>query len=137
MYTTPYLMFKGECEEALNFYARVTGGTVLMMMKHRGSPAEAHTAPEWQDKIMHGRIKIGDAIIMASDAPPGRQYRERGGFCMSLQVENKSDAARMFAALSEGGNVTMPLDETFFADAFGMLTDRFGVPWMVACEKKM
>ena len=130
-----YLMFKGNCEEAFNYYAKVTGGTVEMMMRHKGSPAEAHTPPEWLDKIMHARLKIGDTVIMASDAPPGRQSKETGGFRVSLGVDTPAEAERIFNALADGGATGMAMAETFFAVRFGMVTDRFGTPWMVICEK--
>jgi PhnB protein len=136
MHVNAYLMFKGNCEEAFRTYAQITGGKIEMMLPHRGSPAEAETPPEWQDKILHACLKIGDTTIMASDAPPGRQYNERGGFCMSLGVGNRAEAERVFAALADGGKITMPITPTFFAAAFGMLIDRFGVPWMVVCEKE-
>ena len=130
-----YLMFKGNCEEAFKYYAKVTGGTIETMMPHKGSPAEQHTPAEWLDKIMHARLKIGGTRIMASDAPPGRQYKERGGFCVSLGVDTPAEAERIFNALADGGTTGMAMAETFFAVRFGMVTDRFGIPWMVICEK--
>jgi PhnB protein len=135
MQANVYLMFKGNCEEAFKYYAKVTGGKIEAMMPHKGSPAEAQTPPEWQDKILHASMKIGNTSIMASDAPPGRQYKENGGFCVSLGVDTPAEAERIFKALADGGNVHMPMDKTFFAARFGMLRDRFGTPWMVICEK--
>ena len=135
MQANVYLMFKGNCEEAFKYYAKVTGGTIEAMMPHKGSPAEAHTPAEWQNKILHANLKIGNTSIMASDAPPDRQYKETGGFCVSLGVDTPAEAERIFAGLSEGGNTYMPMGPTFFAERFGMLTDRFGIPWMVICEK--
>jgi len=137
MQASVYLMFKGNCEEAFQYYAKVTGGTIGMMMANRGSPAEQHTPAEWQDKILHASLTIGGTRIMASDGLPGRQHKDVGGFCVSLGVDSSADAERIFAAFSEGGNVSMPMGETFFAERFGMVTDRFGTPWMVVCEKKM
>ncbi len=137
MHVNAYLMFKGNCEEAFKYYAKVTGGKIEMMMPHKGSPAEAQTPPEWQNKILHANLKIGNTNIMASDAPPGRQYKENGGFCVSLAVDTPEDAERIFNAFADGGTVGMPMSETFFALKFGMVNDRFGTPWMVICEKKM
>ena len=135
MQANVYLMFKGDCEEAIRHYAKLTGGTIGMMMPHRGSPAEAQTPPEWQDKILHASLKIGDTSIMASDAPPGRQSKESGGFCISLGVDTPAEAERIFNGLADGGSVQMPMQKTFFAAKFGMLRDRFGIPWMVICER--
>ncbi len=135
MHTNIYLMFKGDCEEAFKYYAKVTGGKIEAMMPHKGSPAEAQTPPEWQNKILHAHMKIGDTSVMASDAPPGRQYKEKGGFCVSLAADTPAEAVRIFNALADGGSVQMAMDKTFFAEKFGMLVDRFGTPWMVICEK--
>ena len=137
MQANVYLMFKGNCEEAFQFYAKVTGAKIAMMMPHKGSPAEAQTPAEWQNKILHASLTIGNTRIMASDAPPGRQYKENGGFCVSLSVDTPEDAERIFNAFADGGSVGMPMAETFFALKFGMVNDRFGTPWMVVCEKKM
>ncbi|MGA7712569.1 MAG: VOC family protein [Rhizomicrobium sp.] len=137
MQANVYLMFKGNCEEAFKYYAKVTGGKIEAMMIHKGSPAEAQTPAEWHNKILHANLKIGNTSIMASDASPGRQYKENGGFCVSLGVDTPAEAERIFNGLSDGGSVGMPMAETFFAEKFGMCTDRFGTPWMVVCEKKM
>jgi PhnB protein len=137
MQANVYLMFKGNCEEAFKYYAKVTGGKIEMMMPHKGSPAEAQTPAEWQNKILHANLKIGNTSIMASDASPGRQYKENGGFCVSLGVDTPAEAERIFKAFADGGSVGMPMAETFFAEKFGMCTDRFGTPWMVVCQKKM
>jgi PhnB protein len=136
MKINPYLFFKGNCEEAFKLYADVLGGKIVAMLPHKGSPAEAQTPPEWQNKIMHARLDIGDQMIMASDAPPGHQS-PMSGFSISVDVPTPADAERVFAGLSKGGTVTMPLSETFFAKSFAMLTDRFGTPWMIICAKPM
>ncbi|MDE2181425.1 MAG: VOC family protein [Alphaproteobacteria bacterium] len=137
MQANAYLMFNGDCEEALRYYAKVTGGTIEAMMPHRGTPAEAQTPEEWRDKIIHARLKIGDTIVMASDAPPGHQHKETAGFSICLRVDSDADAERIFAALADGARATgMPMGPTFFASRFGMVTDRFGTPWMVIHEKK-
>jgi len=134
MQTNVYLFFKGNCEEAFKYYAKVTGGTIQAMVTYKGTPGDQHTPAEWQDKIIHASMKIGDTSIMASDAPPGRQS-ETGGFSISLGVDTPAEAERIFAALSDGGAAGMPMQQTFFAARFGMVTDRFGIPWMVVCEK--
>ena len=89
---------------------------------------------EWHDKILHARLQIGDDVLMASDAPPGRRDKMQG-FSVTLNIKEPAEAERIFAAFAEGAKVTMPLAETFWAQKFGMLTDRFGTPWMINCEK--
>jgi PhnB protein len=131
--TNTYLHFNGNCEEALKFYETATGGKIVMLTTHEGSPAQAQTPPDWLKKILHARIQIGGTVIMASDAPPGR-YSKPQGFSISLDADSPTDAERIFKALSEGGTVGVPMGETFFAKRFGMLADRFDVPWMVICE---
>lgn len=134
MQLNAYLSFKGDCSEAFAFYERALGAETLMTMPYGGSPM-ADQAPEgWADKIMHGRIRIGDQIVMGSDAPPGR-YTTPAGMQLSLETPDEHEADRIFAALAEGGAVGMPIQETFWAKRFGMVTDRFGVPWMVDCQK--
>lgn len=135
MQTNIYLFFKGNCEEAFNYYAKVMGGTIELMTTYKDAPAPQQIPAEWQDKIIHANLKIGNTSLMASDAPPGRQHKEVGGFSISLGVDTPAEAERIFAALSDGGVAGMPMQQTFFAARFGMVTDRFGMPWMVICEK--
>jgi PhnB protein len=130
-----YLHFNGNCEEALNFYQEVLGAKQLMMLRYGDSPAADETAKELQNKIIHGRIAIGEGIIMGSDAPTGR-YQAPGGFSVNIGVETPEEAERIFKALSEKGTIHMPMEETFWALRFGMFIDRFGTPWMINCEKK-
>ena len=135
MQTHPYLFFQGNCKEAFEFYAKVLGGKVEAMMTHEGTPAAEHVPPEWRGKIMHARLVIGDTVLMASDAPPDRSEGAMKGFSVNVTVEKPAEAERVFHALAEKGTVQMPIQETFWADRFGMLVDRFGTPWMVNCEK--
>jgi PhnB protein len=129
-------LFSGRCEEAFKFYEKHLGGKILAMMKYGGSPGEKGIPAEWHDKIMHARMTVNNSVIMASDAPPGHQAPAQG-FSMSVNLDNPAEADRIFAALAEKGQVKMPIAETFWAQRFGMLTDQFGIPWMVNCEKKM
>ena len=110
------------------------GGKIEMMMTHAGTPAEAHVPAEWRDKIMHARLVLDDAVLMASDAPPDR-YQQPKGISVSLQLKDPDKAERIFHALAEGGTVQMPIEETFWAAKFGMLKDQFGIPWMINCER--
>jgi PhnB protein len=126
----PYLLFHGQCREAFEFYSGVLHGEIETMMTHRESPAAGQVPADWQDTIIHATLRVGDAVLMASDAPP--QYQEKmGGFSVSLQVPELEEGRRIFGALSEGGRVTMSFDRTFWSGGFGMCIDRFGVPWMV------
>lgn len=134
MHLNTYLFFTGQCKEAFEFYEKVLGGNIEMMMPHRGSPAEQHTPAEWQDKILHARLTIGDNVLMASDAPPGRQHKI-GGFAVNIGLHDPKEGERIFRALEESGTVIMPYGETFWAVRYGMLTDRFGITWMVNVEK--
>ncbi|MEQ8935239.1 MAG: VOC family protein, partial [Amphiplicatus sp.] len=108
-----YLFFDGNCEEAFRYYNKVLGGEITAMLPHEGTPAEEHVPEEWRKKIMHACLEVGDEMLMASDAPP--QHREsRGGYAVSIQIEEPKEAERVFAALAEGGATTMPMGETFW-----------------------
>lgn len=128
----PYLFFGGRCEEALEFYKSALGATVDMVMHHRDSPDKPPPGmlqPGYEDKVMHASFRVGESLIMASDGcGEGAKF---GGFSLSLSLPTEADAQRVFAALSEGGKVTMPLMKTFWSPCFGMLEDKFGVGWMV------
>jgi PhnB protein len=136
MKTNPHLTFPGTCAEAFQFYAEVTGGKVDVLMTYGGTPAEAQTPDNWKDKVIHGRLTIGDTLIMGADATPER-YSKPQGFTLTLRTDTPAEAERAFAALSEKGAVGMPIGETFFALRFGVVTDRFATPWMVICERPM
>ncbi|MBI1895923.1 MAG: VOC family protein [Acidobacteria bacterium] len=130
----PYLVFSGQCETAFRFYEQCLRGKIEAMLPHAGTPAEAHVPPEWRSKIMHARLVVGDAVLMGSDAPPDR-YQAPQGFSVTLQMKDPAEADRIFHALAENGTVRMPIQQTFWAVRFGMLVDRFGIPWMVNCEQ--
>lgn len=127
----PYLFFGGRCEEALEFYRAALGAQVEMLMRFNESP-EPHELPEcFADKIMHASVRIGATTLMASDGRCEGPVNFEG-FSLSLTVPDEAEAERAFAALAEGGLVTMPLEKTFWARKFGLLQDRFGVGWMVS-----
>ena len=134
MQLNPYLTFNGQCEAAFKFYEQCLGGKIVAMMPHAGTPAEEHVPAEWRNKIIHARLIVGDDVLMGSDAPPDR-YEASKGFSVTLGVDNPAEAERVFNALAEKGTVQMPIQETFWAVRFGMLVDRFGIPWMINCEK--
>jgi len=133
MQLNPYLTFDGNCEEAFKFYEKCLRGKIEAMMSHAGTPAEEFVPSESRDKIMHARLVVGDAVLMASDALPGH-YKKPEGITVSLQIEDPSEAERIFTELAENGTVNMPIQQTFWAARFGMLVDQFGIPWMVNCE---
>ncbi len=133
MLVQPYLFFDGRCDEALEFYRRALGAEVTMLMRYRESPDPVPPdmlPPGAEDKVMHASVRIGETTVMASDGrcqgPPSFQ-----GFSLSVSVADNAEAERVFEALSDGGQVQMPLGKTFFSSKFGMLTDRFGIGWMV------
>ena len=133
MQLNPYLLFNGNCEAAFKFYEQVLGGKIEGMRTHAGTPAEEHVPAEWRDKILHARMTVGDAVLMASDAPPGR-YDQPKGFSVSITLKKPADAERIFNALAENGKVQMPFQKTFWSPGFGMCVDRFDIPWMVNSE---
>jgi PhnB protein len=133
MKTIPYLNFDGDCRQAFRFYAEVLGGEVQAMISHGDSPMAGEVPAEWHDRIMHAYLVAGDVVLMGGDMPPGPS-QQSGGICISLHVDSADDADRIWAALRDGGTETMPFDQTFWAERFGMLVDRFGTPWMVNYE---
>jgi PhnB protein len=134
MQLNPYLFFNGNCEAAFKFYEQCLDGRIEAMRTHAGTAAEEQVPAEWRDKILHARLVVGDQVLLASDAPPGR-YEKPNGFFVHLQMKDPAEAERIFHALAEGGTVQMPIEQTFWAALFGMLIDRFGIPWMVHCER--
>jgi PhnB protein len=127
-------MFNGDCEAAFELYAKVLGGKIEAMMTHEGTPAAGQVPAEWRKKILHARMSVEGQVLLASDAPPGR-YDAPKGYSVSVQLNNPVEAERIFHALAENGQVRMPIQETFWAARFGMCVDRFGIPWMINCEK--
>jgi PhnB protein len=130
MQVQPYLFFEGSCQEAIDFYRQVIGAEVLMQMAFKDCPAPENLPTGNGDKIMHASLKVGNTEIFMSDGMCGGAPSFQG-FSLSLMLEDDAEAARVFAALGDGGTVTMPMAKTFFASSFGMLKDRFGVGWML------
>jgi PhnB protein len=128
----PYLSFDGNCEEAFLFYARCFGGQVAPLFRFEGSPMAGSVPPEWGQKIMHGSVTIGGLELMGADSVPGG-YSAPKGFVLSVQMADSADAERVFAELEIGGTVQMALQQTFWAERYGMVTDRFGIPWQINC----
>ena len=133
MQVNPYLSFNGDCEAAFTLYQQCLGGQLGTLVRYAGSPMAHQVPAEWQDKIMHGSVTVGDQVLMGADEAPGR-YEEPKGFWLSIQITSTTDAERIFHELADGGRVVMPLEKTFWAERFGVLVDRFGIQWLINCE---
>jgi PhnB protein len=129
----PYLFFDGRCEEAIAFYQSALGAEVTMLMRYKDCPQPDMISPGSGEKVMHANLRIGGSTVLASDGQCKGQPNFQG-FAVSITAADPAEAERLFAALSDGGQVQMPLAETFFSPRFGMLADRFGVSWMVYVE---
>ena len=129
-----YVNFAGTCAEAFRFYEKHLGGKISMMMTHGQAPDQSQIRPEWKDAVLHARITLGGEELMGADIPNAQPMRSA---YVSLGVDTDTEAERMFAALADGGEVFMPMQETFFATRFGQLRDRFGINWMIVHERPM
>jgi PhnB protein len=136
MQVQPYLMFEGRCEEAIEFYKKAIGAEVQMLMRFKDAPVppQGERPMGSPEKVMHASIKIGDSIVNASDGECGGKANF-GGFSLVLNCKDAAEAEKYFGALSQGGQVRMPLSPTFFSPKFGMLADKFGLGWMVIVQK--
>jgi PhnB protein len=130
MHVQPYLFFDGRCEEAVEFYRKALGAEITMLMRFKESPDTGMCPSGAGDKVMHMSFRIGDTTLLASDGRCTGQPNFQG-FSLSLTAPNDSEAERLFNSLADGGQVQMPLTKTFFSSRFGMVADRFGVPWMI------
>ncbi len=134
MKMSPYLAFPGNCEEAFRYYEKHLGGRIEVLMTIAGTPMAAATPPEWLPKIIHGRMVVGEAVLMGGDVP-APQYTAPSGFSLMINAASAEEVERLWAALVENGTVKMPLSETFWAIRFGALVDQFGIPWMIGCDR--
>jgi PhnB protein len=128
----PYLSFKGQCEAAFKFYEQCLGGQIGAIFPYSGTALEKQVPADWQDKVMHGSLMIGGQVLMGGDVAPDH-YEEPKGFSLSLQIKSTTEAERIFHELVKDGRVVVPLEKTFWAERFGMLVDRFGIPWLINC----
>src|SRR5678816_4277204 len=134
MTLNPHLAFNGQCEASFKFYEKSLGGKITFMMNYAKSPVAAQFPSDWGNRIMHASLTVGANMLSGSDAPPDR-YEKPQGFCVSLGLKDVIEGERIFKALSENGTVQMPFEKTFWAAGFGMLTDQFGIPWIINCEE--
>ena len=136
MTVTPYLFFNGDCAEAIAFY-QAAAGAVLEYAMHYGETPEATNVPAaLKDKIINASFRIGETVVMASDCPPGKWGGAPTGFSLCIGAASGAEAEQLYGALSDGGTIVMAMGETFFAHRFGQFVDKFGIPWMIICEKK-
>ena len=134
MQMNPYLSFSGQCEAAFTCYERCFGGQLGAIFRYAGSPMASQVPEDWQDKVMHGSLTVGGQVLMGGDVVPAA-YEAPKGFSLSLQITSTSEAERIFHELAKEGRVTVPLEKTFWAARFGMVVDRFGIPWLINCEE--
>ena len=135
MRINPYLSFRGQCREAFTFYARTFGGSIDMIMTQGESPIADQLPPESRNAVMHAQMRVGDQVLMGGDAPAGSGTPS--GFCVTLNLDTVAEAERLYAALADGGTAVMPIAETFWAQRFGIVHDRYGTPWMINCLKPL
>jgi PhnB protein len=138
MQVEPYLFFEGRCEEAVEFYRKALGAEIVMLMRYKDSPEPpppGKLSPGSENKVMHASLRIGETTVMASDGLAQGQPRFQG-FSLSITVPDEARAEKLFAALTDGGQVQMPLARTFWSPRFGMAIDRFGVGWMINVQPR-
>jgi PhnB protein len=133
MQVNPYLSFNGQCEAAFKFYEQCLGAQAGAVFRYAGTPLAAQVPADWQDKVMHSSLTVGELVLMGGDVAPDR-YEEPKGFSLSLQIGSTTEAERIFHELARDGRVVAPLEKTFWAARFGMVVDRFGIPWLINCE---
>ena len=134
MRLNPYLTFNGQCEAAFKLYEKCLGGKILTMMTYANSPMAAQAPPDWHNKIVHVTLALGEQTLQGADVLPDR-YQKPQGMCVTLNIKAASEGERIFQALSENGAIDMPMQKTFWAERFGVVTDQFGTPWIINCEK--
>ena len=134
MQLSPYLGFNGQCEAAFKLYQECLGGTLQFKMTWGESPMADQVPSEWRDKIIHATLIVGETALLGADSLPD-QYEEPRGISVTIPTTDLAESERIFATLSEGGRVTMPLQKTFWSPAFATLVDRFGIPWIINCEQ--
>jgi PhnB protein len=136
MIISAYLSFNGNCDEAFKFYEKCLGAKIVASIPYEGTPAGKDAPADWQKKILHVRLVKGEQVLMGSDAPPGH-FQKPQGVSVCISVDKAEEAEKIFKALSEkASEMHMPLQETFWAERFGMFVDRYGIAWMINCEGK-
>lgn len=134
MRLNPYLSFNGQCEAAFRLYEKCLRGKITFMMTYEDSPMTAQAPPGWGKKIVHATLTVDNWMLQGADVTPER-YEKPQGFSVNLNMSDATEAERIFKTLAENGAVQMPLQQTFWAERFGVVTDQFGTPWLINCEK--
>lgn len=134
MQLNTYLNYGGNCEAAFKFYEAHLGGRITMLTRHGELPGGQQVAPDWKDAVLHARIELGGTELFGADIPPDRFQPIRSAY-LSLTLGSDEEADRVFALLSNGGQIFMPMQATFFASRFAMLRDGFGTSWMLMCPR--
>lgn len=129
-----YLNYGGNCRLAFEFYEKHLGGKITSLSKHGELPDSAKVPADWKDKVLHARIELGETIVMGADIPPDRFKPMRSAY-LTLMLDSVEEAERIYALLTDGGEIFMKMEETFFAKRFAMLRDRFGTSWMLLHER--
>jgi PhnB protein len=129
-----YLNYGGNCEQAFKFYEQHLGGKITTLMRRSEQPNQGASWPGWEESVQYASMKLGETELMAADVPPDRFQPMRSAY-LSLTVDSSGEADRIYALLSDGGQIFMPMEETFFAYRFAMLRDRFGTSWMILHQK--
>jgi len=128
-----YVNYPGHCKKAFQFYEQHLGGKITMMLTHQQQPGAANVPADWKDAILHARVEIGDTVLMGADIPNAEPMRSA---YLTLTLDSAKEAERIYALLSEGGEIFMKMEETFFASRFAMLRDKFGTSWMILHERE-
>lgn len=129
-----YLNYGGNCREAFDFYEKHLGGKVTSVSLHKEIPGSPGLPSDWGEKVLHARMDLGDTVLMGADIPPPRFQPMRSAY-LTLMLDSNEEAERVYALLTDGGEIFMPMEETFFAHRFAMLRDRFGTSWMLLHER--
>jgi PhnB protein len=122
-----------QCEAAFSLYEQCLGAQLGPIFRYAATPLSEQVPADWQDKVMHGSLTVGGQVLMGGDVTP-ESYEAPKGFSLSLQIKSRAEAERIFDELGKDGRVTLPLEKTFWAERFGMVVDRFGIPWLINCE---
>ncbi len=130
-----YLNYGGNCRQAFEFYEKHLGGRITSLQTHGEIPGQGQNTPGWENAVLHARLELGDTVVMAADIPPDRFQPMRSAY-LSLLLDSNEEADRIYALLTEDGQIFMPMEETFFAHRFAMLRDRFGTSWMLLHERE-
>jgi PhnB protein len=133
MQLSPHLQFCGQCEEAFRFYERSLGGKIVTMLTYGDSPMAEQVSAGLHDKIVHATLTLGDGVLTGADIDP-EEYERPQGFCVLVHPSSTVESRRIFGELAEQGTVRIPLQKTFWSPSYGLLVDRFGVPWEISCE---